>query len=253
MNARTSEQIEMSWNLNGKTAIVTGGGQGIGRAIAQALAGEGARVAVCDIRAATAEAAAAELRDRGSQAIGIPADVSDASQVEAMVAQVRAALGPINILVNNAGIQLRAPLAELAIADWDRTLAVNLRGPFLCTRAVLPDMIAQRSGKIINISSDSGKAGWATGSAYCASKFGLIGMTESVAREVANYNINVNAICPGGVDTPMSQTVRKEDGTPYDVTGWLQPDDIAAVAVFLASDASRALYGASVDAFGRIR
>jgi NAD(P)-dependent dehydrogenase (short-subunit alcohol dehydrogenase family) len=232
---------------------VTGAGQGIGQAIARALGSAGAKVAVCDLALSSAEATVAELRERGIEGVAIGVDVTDPAQVEAMVAQARQAFERIDILVNNAGIQIRARLVEFPIEDWDRTIAVNLRGPFLCTRAVLPGMIAQQYGKIINISSDSGKIGWVTGSAYCASKFGVIGMTESVALEVAKYNINVNAICPGGVDTPMSRTVRTEDGQLYDTTGFLQPEDIADVAVFLASDASRALYGASVDAFGRRR
>lgn len=130
-------------------------------------------------------------------------------------------------------------------------MAVNLRGPFLCTKAVLPQMMKQASGKIINISSDSGRRGWATGGAYCASKFGLLGFTEAVSEEVADeYGINVNALCIGGVDTRMAREAVAYAGYELDWSKTMQPEDIAAACIFLASDESRAIYGAFIDIFG---
>lgn len=234
-------------------AIVTGAAQGIGRAIALAVAAAGAHVLVCDINQSGAASVANEIRSYKRNSLSVTCDVSDADQVAAMVEQALETFGRVDILVNNAGIQVRSPVAEMRIEDWDHTLAVNLRGAFLCTRAVLPHMIRRRKGWIINISSDSGKHGWPTGSAYCASKFGLIGMTESVALEVMQDGIHVNAICPGGVVTPLSAHQQTPAGEPYDRSDFLQPEEIATVAVFLASDEASAFYGASLDAWGRAR
>jgi NAD(P)-dependent dehydrogenase (short-subunit alcohol dehydrogenase family) len=159
--------------------------------------------------------------------------------------------GTVDILVNNAGITIRSRVVDMQFEDWDRTMAVNLRGSFLCAQAVLPYMMKQKSGKIINISSDSGKKGWATGSAYCASKFGLLGFTESLSKEVADdYGINVNAICPGFVDTQMAREAMAEMGAEVEWSRVTQPENIADVAVFLASDESGAMFGASVDVYG---
>jgi len=168
-----------------------------------------------------------------------------------MARRVVEELGAVDILVNSAGIAIRSHVVDMKVEDWDSTMAVNLRGPFLCAQAVLPYMMKQCSGKIINISSDSGKKGWATGSAYCASKFGLLGLTEALAKEVADeYGINVNAICPGLVDTQMARSAMAEAGTEPDWSKVTRPDDIANVAVFLASDESSAMFGASIDVFG---
>jgi len=237
--------------LKSKTAIVTGGGRGIGKATALAFAREGANVAVTARSQSEIEAVRDEIKSFGQNAIAIPAEVSNEEAVNRMVKAVIDEYGTIDILVNNAGVHIRSPLVEMKLEDWELTMAVNLRGPFLCTKAVLPYMMEQKSGKIINISSDSGRKGWATGSAYCASKFGLLGMTEAVSEEVADkYGINVNALCVGGVDTVMAREAIAYAGYAVDWDKIMQPEDIADVCVFFASDASRSIYGAFIDVFG---
>jgi NAD(P)-dependent dehydrogenase (short-subunit alcohol dehydrogenase family) len=237
--------------LRDKSAIVTGGGSGIGRAIALAFAREGANVAIADVSINKAEKVKQEIVDLQRRTLAIYCDVSKEEDAKHLARRTVEELGAIDILVNSAGIAIRSPVVDMKVEDWDSTMAVNLRGPFLCAQAVLPYMMKQRSGKIINISSDSGKKGWATGSAYCASKFGVLGLTEALSKEVADeYGINVNAICPGLVDTQMARSAIAEAGTELDWTKVIQPNDIANVAVFLASDESSAMFGASIDVFG---
>ncbi len=239
--------------LQDKVAIVTGGGSGIGRAIALAYAREGAHVAIADINIEMAESVRQAIADMVRRAIAIRCDVSQKADVAQMVRMVVEKLGTVDILVNNAGVTHRSRVIDMPVEDWDHTMAINLRGPFLCAQAVLPYMMQQRHGKIINISSDSGKRGWATGSAYCASKFGLLGLTEALSKEVADeYGIQVNAICPSFVDTPMGRRAIAATGREVDWSKVIQPEQIADIAVFLASDESRAMFGASVDVFGRL-
>ncbi|NIM93771.1 MAG: SDR family NAD(P)-dependent oxidoreductase [Anaerolineales bacterium] len=237
--------------LKEKRAIVTGGGRGIGRAIALAFAREGANVAVSARSSNEIETVRKEILELGPSALAFPGDVSIERDVRDMVSQVAEKFGGIDILVNNAGVHIRSPVVDMKLEDWELTMAVNLRGPFLCTKAVLPYMMEQRSGKIINISSDSGKKGWATGSAYCASKFGLLGFTEAVSEEVADeYGINVNALCVGGVDTKMAREAIAYAGYDLDWEKVMQPEDIADACIFLASEESRAIHGAFIDIFG---
>jgi 3-oxoacyl-[acyl-carrier protein] reductase len=237
--------------LKNKVALITGGGRGIGKATALAFAKEGSKIAITARSKDEIEAVRDEIESMGQDAICIAADITNEEAVNNMVQAVVKQFGTIDILVNNAGIHIRSPLVEMNLEDWDLTMAVNLRGPFLCTKAVLPYMMSQCSGKVINISSDSGRKGWATGSAYCASKFGLLGMTEAVSEEVADkYGINVNAICVGGVDTVMAREAIAYAGYEVDWDKIMQPEDIADVCVFLASDASRSIFGAFIDVFG---
>jgi NAD(P)-dependent dehydrogenase (short-subunit alcohol dehydrogenase family) len=237
--------------LRDKVAIVTGGGRGIGRAIALAYAQEGAHVAIADLNIAEADRVKNEIVALERRALAIYCDVSKQEDVNHMAHRVVEEFGAVDILVNSAGIAIRSHVVDMKVEDWDGMMAINLRGPFLCAQAVLPYMMKQQSGKIINISSDSGKKGWATGSAYCASKFGVLGLTEALSQEVADeYGINVNAICPGLVNTQMARRAMAEAGTEVDWSKVTQPEDIAHVAVFLASDESSAMFGASVDVFG---
>lgn len=237
--------------LENRVAIITGAGRGIGKATALAFAQEGAHLALMARSKNEIDQVCQEVTALGRRAMAIAADVSDEVQVTQMVKDVVSEFGTVDILVNNAGVHIRSPLADMKVDDWDWIMAVNLRGPFLCTREVLPYMMKQSYGKIINISSDSGRKGWATGSAYCASKFGLLGMTEAVSEEVADqYGINVNALCVGGVDTLMAREAIAYAGYDIDWSKTMQPEDIADVCVFLASDASRSIYGAFIDVFG---
>jgi NAD(P)-dependent dehydrogenase (short-subunit alcohol dehydrogenase family) len=189
--------------LDGRIAFVTGGGRGIGRAIAIALAGAGATVALAGRNAARLEQVAAEIAGRGGRALALPCDVADGDAVSQAVAQARAALGPILILVNNAGITASVKFADTDDATWERIMRVNATGPFFCCRAVVPDMIAQQWGRIVNVASIAALAGLPFSAAYSASKHALLGLTRSLALELARHQITANALCPGWVETDM--------------------------------------------------
>ena len=194
----------MSGKLNGKVALVTGASRGIGEGIALALAQEGADVVI--VARASKEKlnkVARSIEDCGRRSLPILADVSKAEEVSSMVEETLKEFKKIDILVNNAGIIRISPLVEMAEAEWDEVLDVNLKSVFLCSKAVVPHMIKQKSGKIINVSSTGGKTGWPLITHYCASKFGIIGFTQSLAKEVGMHNITVNALCPGEVKTEM--------------------------------------------------
>jgi 3-hydroxybutyrate dehydrogenase len=248
-----------------RVALVTGGGRGIGRAIALALARAGFDVAVVARSRESVERVAGEISALGRRSQAALCDVTRASEVDAAVAGVRQTLGPIEILVNNAGIADSAPLAKLDEAQWDRTMAVNLKGTYLCTRAVVGEMIARGSGRIINVASIAGRVGFAYTSAYCASKHGVLGFTRAVALELARKGITVNAICPGWVDTELTvstiaRIVEATGRSPEDARRTLEamspqhrlirPEEVAAVAVFLASDAAAGITGQGIDVDG---
>jgi NAD(P)-dependent dehydrogenase (short-subunit alcohol dehydrogenase family) len=196
-------------DLNGTAAIVTGGARGIGRGIAYELAREGARIAIADLPAVSAERdeTIGEIKKRGGEAIGVDCDVRDFAQAQAMVQTAIDTFGKVDILVNNAGVIRIGPVVAFSEDDWDLILDVNLKGTFLCSKAVIPHMAGRRTGKIVNLSSIAGKRGRPFASAYCSSKWAVIGFTQSLAYELAPSNINVNAICPGEVDTHMWQDV----------------------------------------------
>ncbi len=242
--------------LAGRVAIVTGAGAGIGVGIAAALADAGAAVAVADIDEANAASAARTIVDKGGQAVAVRADVSDARQVEAMVEKTVATLGGVDILVNNAGIATTQLVEDLAEAEWRRVLDVNLTGPFLCAKAVLPHMRAKGWGRIVNVASVAAKRISFTGAAsYTASKAGLLGFTRHLAYEVARYGINVNAICPGPTLTPMyernaDEQTRRERITMVPKGRWITPDDHGRIIVFLCSEAADALCGLAIDVDG---
>jgi len=238
----------MRISLEGKTALVTGAASGIGRAIAVALASAGARVAVNHLgRPAATREVVKLIAAAGASAIEVEGDVSKSAKVERMVAKVRDALGPIDILVNNAGVLLEKPLLETTDEDWDFVLDTDLKGVFLCSRAVLPGMIARGSGTVINIASELGVIGRGLYGPYCAAKAGVIGLTRSMAREFAPA-IRVNAIAPGPVNTPMLSpghmsvsVLERESAIPAQRVG--QPEEIASTATFLASEQASFYYG----------
>lgn len=189
--------------LDGKKAIVTGGGRSIGQGIALCLAREGAAVAIADFDARAAEDTVQLIREAGGEAIAVLVDVTNKAQVQQMVSRVMEAWNRIDILVNNVGILAVGPVLEMEEETWDRVMTINTKGVFLCSQAVLPIMIEQHSGKIINMASQAGIEGSALTSAYAASKHAVIGFTQSLAKEAAEHNITVNALCPGSVNTEM--------------------------------------------------
>ncbi len=238
--------------LKDTVAIVTGGARGIGRAIAQGLAHEGSHVVIADLPSLQEdmEATAKLVEAEGAQSLTAHCDVTDASQISALAQTTLDRFSKIDILVNNAGVIGVAPVVAMAEEEWDRVLDVNLKGTFLCCKAVAPHMIERRSGRIINMSSVEGKHGTAAVSHYCASKWGVIGFTQAFAREVGPSNITVNAVCPGYVDTAMWRETllpamtMVQGGTPDEAwEAWIQErvplgrpqtvEDIAEAVVFL--------------------
>jgi 3-oxoacyl-[acyl-carrier protein] reductase len=237
--------------LEGKRAIVTGGSRGIGRAIALRLADEGADVAVCaSSSAASAEAVAEEIRAKGRQSLGCQADVSNAAQVAALISETLEAFSSIDILVNNAGINRDGLLMRMKEEDWDSVLDVNLKGAFLCTKAVARSMMKARSGRIVNLSSVVGLMGNAGQVNYSASKAGLLGLTKSSAKELASRGITVNAVCPGFIPTEMTEGMPEQakaaliDLIPLGRLG--TTENIAAAVAFLASDDASYITGQSI-------
>lgn len=231
--------------VDGKIALVTGASRGIGREIALTLAREGAAVGVNHFpdpeQAVLASAVVEEVAQAGGKAMALPADVADHGAVRDAVASLLGAFGRIDILVTNAGIAHRGRLVELTEADWDRVIAVNLKGTFNAIHAVLPHMIERKSGKIITIASELAFLGRAGMPHYAASKAGVIGLTKSVAREVSPLGINVNAVAPGPVDTDLLRSnpeFRYENKEHIPLRRWGHPRDIAASVLFLASEES---------------
>ena len=222
--------------LEGKKAIVTGGGRGIGRAIALAMAEEGCDIAVVSRTRDEIERTANEIMMFGSQALAIQADVSDPLDVEYTVSETIKAFGRIDILVNNAGIAIFKPFLELTLDDWDRTMAVNLRGAFLCAQEIAKYMVEQESGTIINICSSASKKAYPNQLAYVASKHGMMGLSKTMSIDLQPYGVKVHAICPGGVDTKLTADARPE----VDRSDWMHPEDIAHVVMMLLTMHDRA-------------
>jgi 2-hydroxycyclohexanecarboxyl-CoA dehydrogenase len=242
---------------SGHVAIVTGAGRGIGAAIAARLAQAGCAVAVCDVDPALAEATAGRLAAQGARALALAVDVSQRAAVEAAVGRVAADLGPADVLVNNAAIDVIQPFLESEPETWQRILAVNLVGTFLCCRAVLDGMIARGGGRIVNLGSDAGRVGSSGEAVYSASKGGVIAFSKALARELARHSITVNCVCPGPTDTALlaqvgeySEKLRQslERAIPLRRIG--QPDEVAALVAFLASDDARYITGQTISIDG---
>lgn len=228
--------------LEGKVAIVTGAGRGIGEAICLALAKKGVSIVAAARTKEEIRNTADDVRQLGSGALAVRTDVTKRGDVSRMVRKARKKFGRIAILVNNAGVAVAKPLLKTTEKEWNEIMEVNLTSIFHCSKAVLPVMLEQGEGTIINISSGAGKHGFPGLSAYSASKFGVIGLTEALAREVARHGIKVYAVCPGGVDTEMHRSLFPE----ADTSQLLKPEEVAEKVVELCSD-SGVKTGSAVD------
>jgi len=218
--------------LAGKVALITGASRGIGFAIARRLGKMGARVSICARDQAKLDQTASVLRGEGIETLAIRADVARSDQISALIQKTQQELGPVDILVNNAGIGLFGPFHEFGEADWNAVLDTNLKSVFLMSRAVAPEMMRRQTGHIVNISSLAGKNTFANGAIYCASKWGLMGLSGSMAEDLRGYGVRVSAICPGSVATEFSGQSGKSRSKI------LQPDDVAhAVAALVTQSA----------------
>jgi NAD(P)-dependent dehydrogenase (short-subunit alcohol dehydrogenase family) len=236
--------------LENKKALVTGGGRGIGRAIALTFAKEGADVAIAEIDLTSAEKVVTEVRSTGCRSMATRTDVSNRNEIEEMVHAVEREFGRIDILVNNAGINMVSRSEDLSEQNWDKALNINLKAIFLCSQAVCKQMVKQNGGKIINIASIYGLSGYPERAAYCTSKAGVISLTQTLACEWARYGINVNAIAPGLIKTEMVRDLIRRGifdektvaaRSPMGRLG--EPEEIANAALFLASDESNFVNG----------
>jgi len=251
--------------FEGRVAVVTGGGRGIGAAICRSLAAEGAAVVVADRDLAAAQAVEGAIKDEGGRALAVEADVTNRADVARMATAAVDTFGQIDILVNNAGITSIYPFTEIPEEDWERVMAVNAKGPFLCCQLVAPHMIARGSGRIVNVASQAGITGQANMAHYVASKFAVVGLTQSLALELGPHRITVNAVCPGDVVTDMHVQVSRALSTLKGLTreelvaqaiqrcplGRLEtPQDVANAVLFLASDAAGFITGEALNVSG---
>ncbi|MBE7518038.1 MAG: glucose 1-dehydrogenase [Thermoflexaceae bacterium] len=233
--------------LDGKAAIVTGGGSGIGRAICLRLARDGARVAVADVNLAAARDTVSLARGVAGEAWEVECDITDLEAVKRLAGEVRSRWGRIDVLVNNAGWDRMEPFLQSTSETWDRVIAINLRGPINCFAAVLPAMVEQGGGSVVSISSDAGRVGSSGEAVYSACKAGIIGFSKTIAREMARHHIRVNVVCPGPTRTALLEEMTGGEtgaaiidamvrGVPFRRLG--EPDDIAGAVAFFASDDS---------------
>lgn len=241
------------FDLSGKVAIVTGGARGIGLALARGLGEAGAAIVLVDLLREEVQESSKVLNEKGLKSIAIHADVTNPGSLENMAEQTLRKFAKIDILINNAGVSIGKSVEETDEKDWDFVLDVNLKGPFLCSKAVGKHMIQQKRGKIINITSVVERVGADLRSSYCASKGGLAQFTKVLAIEWGKYNVNVNAIAPGLIWTPRTEAYEKAEPGRYDkilnrlsLKRWGRPEDLIGTAIFLASEASDYLTGQTI-------
>jgi 3-oxoacyl-[acyl-carrier protein] reductase len=230
-----------------RVALVTGAGSGIGRAIAERLAKNGEQVAVNDLKGEAADEVVARIKGSGGEAAAAPGDVSDPEAVEQIMATVRDAYGSPEILVNNAGFLQQKRFADLTVEDFDRMIAVHLRGTFLCTRAVLPEMLSRGGGIVVNVASQLGQIGGIELCHYSAAKAGIIGLTKSLAREVSAQGVRVNAVAPGPINTELilglSEEWQRAKAAELPLGRFGEPEEVAETVAFLVSDGATLYVG----------
>lgn len=246
--------------FEGKTVVVTGGGGGIGGATCRRFAAEGAAVAVFDLNLEAAEKVAAGIREAGGRAQALRCDIADRTSVDTAVAATEAALGPIAVLVNNAGWDIFKPFTKTAPAEWERLIAINLTGALHMHHAVLPGMVARKAGRIVNVASDAARVGSSGEAVYAACKGGLVAFSKTLAREHARHGITVNLVCPGPTDTALLTGVAQGAASPEKLLeafakaipmGRLgQPDDLAGAIAFFGSDDASFITGQVVSVSG---
>ena len=244
--------------MSGRVALVTGGGGGIGAAVAAALAADGHAVAVADLRVEAAEEAAAGITTAGGRAVGVEIDVTDGGAVRDAVARAESELGPVEILVNNAGWDELRPFVETDEAFWDRVLAINFKGCLHTTRALLPGMLERGFGRVVNVASDAGRVGSSMESVYSGAKGGVIAFTKTIAREAARAGVTANAVCPGPTRTPLLEQMTAEGGEKLvsslvravPMRRLAEPDDVAAAVAFFASDRAGFITGQTLSVSG---
>jgi 2-hydroxycyclohexanecarboxyl-CoA dehydrogenase len=248
------------FELNGQTALVTGGAQGIGASISTALAVQGARVAILDLEESLAAEAAGRINQGKGRAMAAAVDVRDPEAVKKAAAAVREAFGEVDVLVNNAGWDRMMPFVDTAPAFWDKVIDINYKGVLNCVHAVLPDMIGRNRGRVISIASDAARVGSMGESVYAGAKGAVVSFSKSLAREVARHRITVNVICPGPTDTPMTRTMQEESDFAKKILSKMDKiiplgrtgtgEDIAAAVVFLASSEAEFVTGQTLSVSG---
>lgn len=222
-------------SIEGKVAVITGAGRGIGRAVALKFAAAGAKgIALAARTSSEIDSVADEVARLGAVALRTPTDVSSEADVRHLFECTEDRLGPVDILVNNAGVMILSPIAETPVAEWQRVMGVNLLGAFLCSKAVMPSMMARKTGRIINIGSMAGRRGYAGQGAYSASKHGLYGLSKVLAIEGQPYNIRVNVVSPGGVHTDLSQELLSTRSAA-EASEWMSAEEVADAVVFVAT------------------
>lgn len=243
--------------LEGKIAVVTGGARGIGKAISQTLAKEGAHVILCDLDYKSAQRTANDIQNQGFAASAVKMDVSCSEEVKKVFEDILSKYARVGILINNAGISSLTPFEDISEEEWDKVISVNLKGTFLCSQAVMRAMISQRGGKIVNIASLAGKVGGIlVGAHYSAAKAGIICLTKSLAKRMAPYGVNVNAVAPGPIKTKMTDSWPENEKEKFrrsiPLGHFGNPEDVAETVLFLVSDRARFITGEIIDVNGGI-
>lgn len=243
--------------LEAKIAVVTGGARGIGKAISQTLAKEGAHVILCDLDYKTAQRTANDIQNQGFAASAVKMDVSQGEEVKRVFEDILSKFARVGILINNAGISSLTPFEDISEEEWDKVISVNLKGTFLCSQAVMRAMISQRGGKIVNIASLAGKVGGIlVGAHYSAAKAGIICLTKSLAKRMAPYGVNVNAVAPGPIKTKMTDTWPENEKEKFrrsiPLGHFGNPEDVAETVLFLVSDRARFITGEIIDVNGGV-